>query len=105
MHLIKNETFLFLTEYRAELEQQMLSFPEDIEQLSDTISAWCKNRPELRQALSKTRKNLFGKTSGNDKSPSGSVPAAKPKNYTTLLKNQIRESFAAPSPNQPDNRK
>ncbi|NEP11943.1 MAG: hypothetical protein F6K14_17395 [Symploca sp. SIO2C1] len=93
IHLIKDQPSVFLAENRVDLEQQIDTFPEEVASLSDAISTWCKKYPDIRKALSKTRKSLFGVTSGGDRGQGESNPKPKQEDYQTLLKNQIRESF------------
>ena len=93
IHLIKHQPSVFLEEHRVDLEQQIVTFPEDVESISNAISIWCKKYPKIRQAWSKTRKTLFSPTSGNNRGQAESNPKPKPEDYTTLLKNQMRESF------------
>jgi len=93
IHLINNLPSIFLAENRVDLEQQIDQFPEDVTSLSNAISAWCKKYPDIRKALSKTRKSLFDSTPGNPRGQDDSIPEAKPEDYKTLIKNQMRESF------------
>ncbi|NEO13484.1 MULTISPECIES: hypothetical protein [unclassified Moorena] len=92
--LIKHQPSVFLAENRMDLEQQIDKFPEDVASLSNTISDWCKKYPDIRKALSKTRKSLFGSRFENHRGQTDYIPAANPKeDYKTNIKNQMRESF------------
>ncbi|NEO29673.1 MAG: hypothetical protein F6K36_04325 [Symploca sp. SIO3C6] len=91
--LIKHQPSVFLDENRVDLEQQIDKFPEDVESLSDAISAWCRKYPDIRKALSQKRKSLFGSASGNDRGQKESIPKPQPEDFRTDIKNQIRESF------------
>ncbi len=92
--LITDQPSVFLAENRMDLEQQIDTFSEEsFESLSDDISTWCRKYPDIRKALRKTIKNLFGSTPKNDRGQAESNPKPKPKDYKTDIKNKMRENF------------
>ncbi|NEO72606.1 hypothetical protein [Moorena sp. SIO3H5] len=95
--LIKYQPFIFLDENRVDLKQQIDKFPEDLESLSNAISSWCVKHPDiftaLRDKLDSLDRMLVSTLIGKQKGPAQSNPKPQPKDYKTLLKNQVRESF------------
>ncbi|NEO81232.1 hypothetical protein [Moorena sp. SIO4G3] len=96
--LIKDQPSVFLPENRIDLEQQIDKFPEDVESLSEAISAWCLEHPDILIALSDKPDSMFGSTPRKQMGPGESNPKPKPEDYKTNIKNQMRESFPETTP-------
>ncbi|NEP28717.1 hypothetical protein [Moorena sp. SIO3I6] len=93
IELIKDYPSVFIAENRTDLEQQIDKFPEDVESLSEAISAWCLEHPDILIALTDQLDSMFGSTSEDDRGQAESNPKPQPKDYKTDIKNKMRESF------------
>ncbi|WP_143727677.1 hypothetical protein [Moorena bouillonii] len=89
---------IFLEESRVDLKEQIDTFPEDVASLLDTIYYWCTKYPDIFTALSAKLDSMFGSIPGEQQGPAESNPKPQPKDYKTLIKNQMRESFGETTP-------
>ncbi|MBW4502006.1 MAG: hypothetical protein KME57_21145 [Scytonema hyalinum WJT4-NPBG1] len=62
------------------------NLPDDVNAIALTLKAWCQEQPEILEILK-------DKLSSRRRGPAEEVPAAKPEDYKTLLKNKMRQSF------------
>lgn len=96
--LIRDQPSVFLPENRIDLYQQIDKFPEAVESLSNAISDWCLKYHDILIALSDKLNKRFGSIPGQHMGPAESNPKPEPKDYKTLIKNQMRESFPETTP-------
>ena len=75
---------------------QMISIlPDDAAAISQQLIRWCQER-EILEALEGELSN---------RGPSPFIPAPKPEDYKTLLKNKLRENFPEPPQNPSGSKK
>ncbi len=55
IHLLLNTPELFNTQDRETLADKI---PEDVEEISESLLAWCEKRPEINDALRQLRRSL-----------------------------------------------
>ncbi|NET62796.1 MAG: hypothetical protein F6K47_43915 [Symploca sp. SIO2E6] len=104
--LIREQPTIFSAENRFDLDQQLDTFPEDIESLSNAISNWCLEHPDIFMALREKLNIMSDSTHGNfrgdimldskpedDRGSAESNPKPKPEDYKKPIKNRIRDSF------------
>lgn len=94
--LLDNQPSLFDSQVWADLNQLSYSLPEeDIEQVSDAISAWCKAHRGIYKALIAAH-NQLPESESPTRVFDGSVDPIEPKEQNemlvTTLKNKIRRS-------------
>jgi hypothetical protein len=88
-----SDRFVFTPDYSPALDELIYNLPDDdLNAIAHQIATWCQARPEIWEAL----EDELGK-----RGPAEFVPAAKPEDYKTLLKNKLRESFPEPTQKPP----
>ena len=93
IHLLQNTPELFSYHDRQSLADQI---PEDIEEISASILAWCEQRPEINNALREIRRTL-GEYNFTERGPGGTFPdfkthAEDERNLKETLLNALRQS-------------
>ena len=97
--LLKNTPELFSIQDRQTLADKS---PEDIEEISEVLLAWCKQRPEINDALRQVRRNLpddepqFKGVGGTF--PDTQTQAEFEKNLRQTLINALRQSSPPETP-------
>ncbi len=97
--LLQNTPKLFNTQDRQNLADKI---PEDIEDISESLLAWCEKRPEINDALRQVRRNLTD-DEPQSKGPGGTFPDASTqeeyeKNLRETLINALRQSSPPENP-------
>lgn len=94
-NLLSPDRCIFTPDYSWSLDELIYNLPDDdLQAIALSITIWCQDRPEIFEAL-EAELNI------NKKSPSKFVITASPtlpssfhfKDYQTLLKNKLRQSF------------
>ncbi|MEQ9354505.1 Rpn family recombination-promoting nuclease/putative transposase [Coleofasciculus chthonoplastes] len=76
IELLTEQYSLFSSGYLAELEQLLAPLPDDIEELSEAISIWCEQHPEIDEAQLKLLPD-----NSSEKAPGSKEGKVKPPNY------------------------
>lgn len=77
--------FLFTPDYGPALDELIYNLPnDDVKAIASAIETWCQARPKIRAAL----EDELGK-----RGLAKSVSIGHLKDYKTLLKNRLRQSF------------
>ena len=100
IHLIQTQASLFSAQDWANLSERIATCPEEVEQLSEAISAWCQERPQILQALRQKRKDFSSGQSTTVKAPGvnmGKKPPLAEKHPKQILVNAIQQSSATSS--------
>ena len=98
--LLQNTPELFNTQDRQILADKI---PEDIESISESLLAWCEQRPEINDALRKMRRNLTDDEPQFIRGAGGTFPDAQTqaeyeKNLRETLINALRQSSPPETP-------
>lgn len=94
--LLKAQPYLFAEQDITELWQLIPNLPDDVSGITQALINWCQLRPEIFDALEDELGN---------RGVVENIPAAKPEDYKTLLKNKVRESFPETTQKQSDSKK
>lgn len=99
IHLLENTPELFNTENRQTLADKI---PEDIEDISESLLAWCEQRPEINDALRQVRRTLpddkYKSRGVGGTFPDARTQAKDEKNLRETLINAIRQSSLPENP-------
>jgi hypothetical protein len=93
IELLTEQRSLFTPEDLAELEELVAPLPDDIEVLSNVISEWCEEHPEIDEAQLK----LLPDSSG-ERAPGSKEGKVKTPNYELnkqTLQNAIQQSSSS----------
>jgi hypothetical protein len=99
IQLLENSPELFNAQDRQTLADKI---PEDIESISESLLAWCEQRPEINDALRQVRRTLPD-DEPQSKGPGGTFPDAPTraeyeKNLRETLINALRQSSPPENP-------
>ncbi len=99
IQLLENTQELFNTQDRQTLADKI---PEDIEDISESLLAWCEKRPEIHDALRQVRRSLPDDEPLH-RGPGGTFPdaqtqASDEKNLRETLINALRQSSPPDKP-------
>lgn len=90
--LLPPQRFGFSPQDAPALYELIDNLPNEDEAIAEQIKTWSQQRRKLFNSLT----NALSR-----RGPAESVPAAKPEDYKTLLKNKLRESFPEPTQKPP----
>jgi DNA-binding SARP family transcriptional activator len=94
IELLTHQRSLFIPEYLAELEQLIAPLPDDMEALSNAISEWCEQHPEIDEAKLKLLPNDSGEKASGSKAGNLKTPNDQLNKQT--LQNAIQQSSSSP---------
>lgn len=81
--------FVFTPDYSSALDELIYNLPDDdVDAIAQQIATWCQARPEIWEALEYEL---------SKRGQAKLICATQPKDYKTLLKNRLRESFSKPT--------
>ncbi|EGJ29831.1 MULTISPECIES: hypothetical protein [Moorena] len=94
--LLKNNPDLLNIQDRQTLEDKI---PEDIEEISELLLAWCEQRPEINGALEQVRRSLPDHEPIGEKGIGGTVPTPETKaEYENNVKEELLNALRKSSP-------
>jgi len=95
IQLLTRQRSLFTPEYLAELEQVVAPLPDDIEALSNAISEWCEEHPEIDEAQLKLLANPNNSGERTQGSKEDVVKTPNDELNKQTLKNAIQQSSSS----------
>ena len=99
IHLLQNTPELFNTQDRETLADKI---PEDIESISESLLAWCEQRPEINNALQQVRITLpedkYKSRGAGGTFPNAQTQEEYEKNLRETYINTLRQSSPPDNP-------
>ncbi|NEQ70809.1 MAG: hypothetical protein F6K21_36035 [Symploca sp. SIO2D2] len=93
IELIESQASIFSAENRVDLDQQLDKFPEDVESLSNAITAWCLQYLHIDLALNQKLDASDDSMPGILRSITETIREPQKEDFKKLIKNQMRKSF------------
>ncbi|NER96786.1 MAG: hypothetical protein F6J86_23550 [Symploca sp. SIO1B1] len=93
IELIESQASIFSPENRVDLDQQLDTFPEDVESLSNAITDWCLKYIHIDLALNQKLDTSYGSMDRKLRSITPTIREPQKEDFKKLIKNQMRKSF------------